>query len=317
MTDETLNTASIVLIIWSVLVIFWLKIGTGNTSNLRSRVKQLKALEQMLPSATGQVLRIDWMRYKAVPKERIVKVANTHGWHHVGDEVKGCSWFLNFDKNPHAAVRSAQENDPYKRLRAELAAATPDVKGRYVLDTSKYGQLGAAAINETAISAGWQAVSDDVRNELVLARPGTTTAEFDHGPFLDGEPPDTLRSDPVVLERAREIERVKGFDPLAERELNRARECHKHWSKPFARQVRLAFFYAVVGLFMLGITFSGAIPDDHPTWAVPAITAIVLALCAIAITKAWIIRKKRKSEIGDVIAAYQELQQLYRQRHTK
>ncbi|WP_034267485.1 hypothetical protein [Haloechinothrix halophila] len=89
MTDEALNTASIVLIIWSVLVVLWLALGTGNTSNLRSRAKQLKAFEQMLPSATDQVLRIDWMHYKAVPKERIVKAANKHGWHHVGDEVKG------------------------------------------------------------------------------------------------------------------------------------------------------------------------------------------------------------------------------------
>lgn len=318
MTDETLNTASIVLIIWSVLVVLWLAVGTGNTSNLRSRAKQLKAFEHMLPSTTGQVLRIDWMRYKAVPKERIVKAANKHGWHHVGDEVRGRSWFLNFDKNPHAAILSAQENDPYKQLRAELAAATPDVKGRYTLDTSKYGQLGAAAINEAAILAGWHAVSDDVRNELILARPGTTTAELNHGPFLEGEAPDTLRSDPTVVERAREIERVKGFDPLSEHELNRARERNEHWSKPFARQVKLAFFYAVVGLSMLGITLSGAIPDDHPaTWAVPAMTAIVLALCAIAITKARIIRKKRKSEIGDAIAAYQELQQLYRQQRTE
>lgn len=315
MTDEALNTASIVLIIWSVLVVLWLAVGTGNTSNLRSRAKQLKAFEQMLLSATGHTLCVDWMRYKAVPKERIVTVANKHGWHHVGDEISGRSWFLNFDENPHAAVKSAQENEPHKQLRAELAAATPDVQGRYVLDTSQYGEISESTIKEAARTAGWQAIGDDVSNELTLARPVTTTDKFSNGPFLEGESPDTLRSDPAVVERAREIERVKGFDPLSQTTLNYARERNKYWSKSFNRQGLLATFYAVVGFLMLGITI-GSVPEEHPAkWIAFAMTGIVLALCAIAITKARIIHKKRKSEFGDVIAAYQELQQLYRQRH--
>ncbi|WP_034267489.1 hypothetical protein [Haloechinothrix halophila] len=160
-------------------------------------------------------------------------------------------------------------------------------------------------------------MNDDVRNELTLARPGTTTAELNHGPFLEGESPDTLRSDPAVVERAREIERAKGFDPLSETTLNHARERNKYRSKSFNRQGLLATFYAIVGFLALGISI-GSVPDGFPNrWIAFAISGIILALCALAITKARIIRKKRKSEIGDVIAAYQELQQLYRQRHTE
>ncbi len=315
MTEETLNIVGIVLFVSSIIVL----IAVRTSSERPSRTQQLKdanAVKKLIDNATGQTLQIDWMQYRGAPKQRITKLANKHGWHHVGDEISGRSWFLNYDKNPHAAVQSAQENDPHKQLAAELSAATPDVKGRYVLDTAPYAELGTTAIEQAVTSAGWRTVSKDVGNELILARPGTTTAEFSHGPFLDGEPPDTLRSDPTVLERARKIERTKGFDPLSETTLNYARERNKYWSKSFNRQGLLATFYAIVGLLALGLTI-GSVPDSFPEkWIAFAITGIVLALCAIAIAKARIIHKKRKSEFGDVSAAYQELQQLYRQRHS-
>lgn len=314
---ETLNIIGIALFASSLLVLVAFRILPERPSQT-ARAKHRCDLQQCVSNATGQQLRIDWMRYRGVPRERIVALTNKHGWHFVGDEISGRSWFLDFNKDPHAAVRSAQENDPSKRLKSELAAAAPDAKGRYVLDTSKYAELSGTTIEQVVTSAGWQTARTSHNDMLILARPGTTTAEFNAGPFLDGESPETLRNDAAVVDRAREIERVKGFDPLSEHELNQARQRNEYWSKPFARQVRLAFFYAVVGLSMLGITLSGGIPDDHPAkWVVPAMTVVVLGLCAIAITKARIIRKKRKSEIGDVIAAYQELQQLYRQRHTE
>lgn len=314
---ETLNIIGIVLFASSLLVLVAFRVRPERPSQT-TRAKHRRDVQQRVSNATGQQLRIDWMRYRGVPRERIVALTNKHGWHYVGDEISGRSWFLDFNKDPHAAVRSAQENDPSKRLASELAAATPDAKGRYVLDTSKYAELSSTTIEQIVTSAGWQTVRTSHNDMQVLARPGTTTAEFEAGPFLDGESPETLRSDAAVLDRAREIERVKGFDPLSEHELNRAQKRNEYWSKPFSRQVRLAFFYAVIGLSMLGITLSGGIPDDHPAkWVMPAMTVVVFALLAIAVAKARLVRKKRSSEIGDVIAAYQELQKIYRQRHSE
>lgn len=313
MTDSVLNIVGIVLLVSSTLVLLVFRATPDRPSSMRLQAKHLNAVERLIGAATGQRLRVDWMRYKGVPKERIVALANKHGWHRVDDEISGRSWYLHFDRNPHAAVRSAQENDPYKVLTAELAVATPDVQGRYILDTSKYADLGSTSIQQAATSAGWQTIRREVDNQLVLARPGVTTAEFKHGPFLDGESPDTLRDDPAVVGRAREIERAKGFDPLSDHELNRARERNQYWSKPFNRQGRLAFFYALIGLLMLGITI-GSVPDAEK-WIGFTMTGIMVALFVIATTKARIIRKKRASEIGDVLDAYKELQQIYRKQH--
>lgn len=138
------------------------------------------------------------------------------------------------------------------------------------------------------------------------------TAETGHGPFLNGESPQTLRTDPAVVERAREIERSQGFDPLSEYRLDRARERHAFWGKKFNRQVALAFLYGVVAFILLGVTVAGGVPDGTPAWFAPAITAVVLALFGIAIVTARRIRKHRAAEIGAFIAASQELNEIHR-----
>lgn len=312
---ETLNIIGIALFASSLLVLVAFRVRPERPSQT-TRAKHRRDVQQCISNAAGQELRIDWMSYRGVPKERIVALANKHGWYHIDDDISGRSWFLEFNKDHHSAVRSAQVNEPSERLASELATATPDAKGRYVLDTSKYAELSETLIEQAVISAGWQTVHTSYNDLLVIARPSTTTAEFESGPFLDGESPETLRSDAAVMDRAHVIKQMKGFDPLSEHELNRARERNEYWSKPFARQVRLVFFYAILGMSMLGITLSVGIPDDHPAkWAVPVTTVVVFALLAIAVTKARIIRKKRSSEIGDVITAYRELQEIYRREH--
>lgn len=316
MTDQALNVIGIVLFVSATVVVIGMRVFTGNPSNLRRRAKQFDALERVLAAAGNRTVQIDWMRYKAVPKERIVQAANKHGWHHVSDEISGRSWLLTFSRDPQAAAREAVANDSHTRLARELAEAAPDAKGRYILDTSKYSDLSPAKISRAAAETGWQTVGTDAgseRDNLVLARRGTVTAEFQHGPFLEGESPETLRTDSVVVERAREIQRIKGFDPLSDHLLDRARERNKHWGKRFNRQVGLAFLYGFVGLFLLGVTFGGSIPQaGQGRWISLAITAIVFALFGIAVVKARLVRKKRGAELADVLTAYEELNAIYR-----
>lgn len=299
-----------VLLLVSALVIVALRIREPGQSSPRAQRTQLGALERLIAGVDDRALRVDWMRYKAVPKPALVEVANKYGWHLLGDDTAGRSWLLHFNRDPHASVTHARENEPHQRLAVELAAATPDAAGRYTLDRTRYVNVPLADLTSAATATNWQVV-DTGLDTVVLARPGTTTASFQHGPFLDGASPETLRTSPAVAERAREIQRTRGFDPLSAPNLNRARERHTFWGKQFGRQVRLAFFYGFVGLLMLGITFGGSVPDGNPSWITLAITLIVVALFAVAVVKARRIRKLRSAEIGDFLTAYEELNTLY------
>lgn len=311
MSAEAWNIIGIVVFVSSVVVIILSRVFLDGSSGTIAKVRQAKAIQRVFPQASGQSSRVDWMRYRTVPKERIVRLANQHGWHHVGDQIEGRSWWLLFDKNPNAAVCEAQRSDPHRLLAAELASAVPDAKGHYVLDTAPYADVGDTALRRAVTAAGWQA-KPDVGANLVLSRPGHHTAETGHGPFLNGESPQTLRTDPAVVERAREIERTQGFDPLSEYRLDRARERNALWGKRFNRQVGLAFFYGVVALILLGVTVAGGVADGTPAWFAPAITAVVLTLFGLAIVTARRIRKHRAAEIGAFIAAYQELNEIHR-----
>lgn len=313
MTAETMNTVGIVLLASSSFFIVFARVFLDGSGGWITKARHAKVIQRVFPQANGQSWRVDWMRYRTVPKERIVALANRHGWHHVGDEIEGRSWWLLFDKNPHSAVREAQRNDPHRRLAAELAAAVPDAKGHYVLDTAPYGDLGDATLERAVAQTGWES-RPGLGSNLVLSRRGTTTAEYKHGPFLEGESPQTLCTDPAVVERAREIEQTKGFDPLSGYALNRARERNAFWAKKFYRQVGLAFLYGFLGPFLLAVTIAGDLPDGEPTWIAATITAIVLLLFAIAFVKAWGIRRRRAAEIGAFITAYQELNKIYRTR---
>lgn len=316
MTEEAWNIVGICLFVSSTLVIIAMRIVPGDRSSAGKESKQLQILKRQVSAQSGDALTLDWMRYKAVPRERIIREAAEQGWHHTGDEHAARSWLLTFDRNAHGAAHDAHENDVRRRLVADLKIGEPDATGRLVLDAARYSGISAEEIGRIATSAGWDVVGSE-QSGPVLARPGVTTSEISHGPFVDGPSPEELRSDPAVRERARELQAAHGFDPLSSFELNRARERNKHWGTLFYRQVGLAVFYGLVGLFAVGVTFGGSIPPGNPGVNIAlAVTVIVFALFGIACFKAIRARKQRNREIGGFLAAYDELTALYRQQHS-
>lgn len=311
MSEYQVPIAGIVLLV-STLVIITLRVREPGRSSVKEQRRHIAELERFIASQADNSLQVDWMRYKAVSKASLVDLANNRGWHLVSDDTTGRSWILKFRRDQHAAVANSRVNQPHKRLAAELVSAIPNAAGRYILDRSRYISIALPDITSAATAANWQIIESG-SDDLVLARPGTSTAELNHGPFPNGEAPSTLRQSPQVLERAREIERTKGFDPLSEHNLNHARERNKAWGKQFGRQALLAFFYGFVALIMLAITFGGSIPDGTGHWISLAVTGTVIALFAVALVKARLIRRKRRAEVGGFLSAYEELNAIYRQ----
>jgi hypothetical protein len=281
--------------------------GTPDVVRRRRRQRQLAELEQVRAD-TGSRLEIDWLRYKELPKQELLERLGKYGWHHAGDQVGKNSWLLCFSRDPATPERP----DPRQRLGDELARAQPDADGSYRLDSSQCAELQMNEVVRAAQSAGWEVErlsAESPRGGVVLTRPGGVRVDSTDGPFVGTSTPAEMRGNPAVLARAREVERDKGFDPLSETQLNRARERHRHWAKQFNRQVLLAFLYGFAGVFMLVGTVLSAGSGNF--YLLLAISVIVLALCGIAITKATVIRKRRRAEVGDVPDAYEQLRRLH------
>ncbi|WP_116050381.1 hypothetical protein [Amycolatopsis palatopharyngis] len=317
MSDELLNTITIWIFVPSMTVIVLVQlsliIGPTRGHRRRRRVRQLERLEQVRAAHQGQDLEIDWIDYKEIPKSEILDVLGKHGWQFVDEQIGGQSWLLRFSLQP----ASRRMPDSRKRLHEELAAAKPDVEGRYHLDTNEYLDVPMAEIGRAIRSAGWNVEHlspESPRSAAVITRPGTVTTSYSGGPFAGTSTPDELREDPVVAARAAEIEREKGFDPLSQVALNRARERHNHWAKKFGRQVRLASFYWLVGPILLLATLATQRPGKDEFLVMLVISLIPIVLGGIATFKAVRIRRARKAEIGDVLAAYTELDNLSRTR---
>lgn len=311
MSEELADTVSLWLLLSSMAVLVLLLgaqvAGTPDAVRRRRRQRQLAELEQVRADA-GSSLEIDWLRHKELPKQEIFERLGKYGWHHVGEEFGQNSWLLRFSLE----AATAERPDPRQRLGEELARAQPAADGSYRLDSSQYAELQMNEIVRAAQSAGWEVErlsSESPRSGVVLTRRGAVRVDSADGPFVGTSTPVEMRGNPAVVARAKEIERDKGFDPLSETQLNRARERHRHWAKQFNRQVLFAFLYGFAGAFMLVGTVLSAGGGNF--YLLLAISVIVLALCGIAITKATVIRKRRRAEIGDIVDAYEQLRRLH------
>ncbi|MGH3466228.1 MAG: hypothetical protein ACRDQF_00665 [Thermocrispum sp.] len=321
MSDREMNILAIWLMVPSFVVIFAAmivaRLGASQGTRRRRRATQLANLTSIVEGSrtAGSALTIDWVAHRELGKSELINLVGKHGWHHQSQEITKQGWMLTFIREPQTAAHAVRDSGPHNRLAAELAAALPDASGRYVLETAKYMDLSLEEIGRAVAGSNWRVVRSSPgspRSSIVLARPGTTTAEFRHGPFVDCDSPEALRKNPAVVSRAAEIQRTKGFDPLSEHELNRARERNKHWGTKFNRQVGLAFLYFWVALLGFGVTFGGGVRDGHDPWIYLTITLIISALFVMAVIKAWSIRKMRKQEIGYFLDAYRELDALHR-----
>jgi hypothetical protein len=317
MSDQLSNALSLALIIGSLAVMLLATIpyviGLPRSVRRRRRERQLEWLEQVRSAHQGQDLEVDWIDYKEIPKAEILDVLGKHCWHFADEQIGGRSWLLRFSPQPAAR----RKPDAHQRLHEELATAKPDVEGRYHLDTNQYLDVPMAEIGRAIRSAGWvveHLSPESPRSAAVITRPGTVTTSYTGGPFAGTSSPDELREDPVVAARAAEIEREKGFDPLSQVGLNRVRERHNYWGKKFGRQARLATLYWLVGPILLVATLATQRPGKDEFTVMLVISLIPIVLGGIATFKAVRIRRARKAEIGDVLAAYTELDNLGRTR---
>ncbi|SFP77109.1 hypothetical protein SAMN05421810_103362 [Amycolatopsis arida] len=279
----------------------------------RRRRKQLAGLERVRVAARGRDLEIDWMRFKELSDGELRAALGKHGWRYVGEELGRKQWLLRFTYAPADAVGS----DAHLRLREELAGATLGVDGTYLLDTERYADLELPEIKQAVNSAGWLVAGLEdggSRPRLRLTRQGTTVLRGPGISFVQGDSPARLRKVPAVVARAAEIQRERGFDPLSSAEWNRVRERHRFWEKRFNRQVLLATFYTIVGGVLLAAFFATrkAEWDEGSTYVILGIPVVLLLLAGLASYKATRIRRRRQADIGDFLAAYQELDQLAR-----
>jgi hypothetical protein len=313
--DELLNTITLWILLPSLAIVILLQlslvIGPTRGHRRRRRVRQLEQLEQVRAAHQAQDLDIDWIDYKEIPKAEIINVLGKHSWQYVDEHIGGNSWLLRFSLEP-AARRSP---DARTRLTEELATASPNVEGRYLLDTTQYLDIPMPEIGRAIHSAGWVVESlspESPRSAAVITRPGTVTPSYVGGPFAGTSSPDDLRDDPKIAARAAQIKSSKGFDPLSHDTLNRVRERHNHWAKKFGRQVKLATLYWLAGPILLLATVTTQRPGKDEFILMLSVSLILIALGGIATYKAVRVRRARNTEIGDVIAAYTELDRLGR-----
>lgn len=322
MPDTTLNTIAIALIASSVAVIAVVGVLTAvrrpGAVRPEQRRKQLDRLSTAAQEAgRDERIVIDWIKYRDLSKAEIRHALGRSGWHYDSQDIRSEGWLLSFARQPRRAGQEFAATDPRQRLADELANAEPGADGQYVLNTTRFLDLQLDEIARAARVSGWEVeglAPETPRSTMVLRRPGSSPVGHWHGPFLGDSVPDELRRNPAVLERAREIERVRGFDPLSERELNQARERHKHWARKFNRQVACCFATSILGLIVLGATFGSFEPADGQVFYVMLAIAIVLLLLALlAATRAVLIRRQRKAEIGDVLDAYEQLRRMHKE----
>lgn len=318
MSEDTLNTIAIWILLPSfalmTLVVGATALGTPRGVRARLRQRQLGELEQREAECRSRQreFEIDWVRFREIPKTEIISALSKRGWAYRGQEITDEAWLLKFALGPAEAHGKAAETNSRQRLAAELASAEPDVQGRYQLDTSQYADLSRAELRAAIEKAGWT-INDfhsaSAGQVLVLSRPGEVALRELDGSFMRGVSPEQLRRSPAVVDRAAQIKRSRGIDPLSPKQMNWARERHKHWQKRFNRQSLLAFFYGVFSLLLLlGALFSDL--DSSSRRVVLAVGIVLLALFALAVVKAVQARRKRRAEIGAFLDAYEEISEL-------
>lgn len=198
------------------------------------------------------------------------------------------------------------------RLRAELRESSPNAHGIYLLDMAEYQELSLQEVGQILHQEGWQSTrhsTQPLRTEIALTRIGETGLSPSDRTFIQGEGPEQLRQNPQVAERADEIRRGRGFDPLSDHELDKVRQRHRYWQKKFNRQVALASLYTIVGGVLLGAFFASDELDweSGSAYVILAIPVILLLLACVSIYKSVRIRKIRHTEIGGFLEAYAEL----------
>ncbi|RZQ62750.1 hypothetical protein [Amycolatopsis suaedae] len=304
MSDQDLNLLAIWIFVPSAAIALSLMVasalGFGTSIKKADRERQLGAFRQLLASHHGPVLDVDWMLFKTLSKQELLDLAAPYGWRLNGQEYGGKHWWLRLVHQPSVPVE-----DPRARLAAELAAAEPGADGKYLLDSARYSSIPDDERDRVITQAGWKKVHGHP-GALALARIGTTVMHTVDEPMLEGLRPAELRRNPVVAERAKRFHAEHGFDPLGPSELDRLRIRNNYWTKKF-------FPPGCIASFLLGsapFPFFIGLSDDAPTAVYVGIGMAAVALVPSVL--AWLVRRRRKAELGPHLAVLRELKALHR-----
>lgn len=98
----TENAVNLLLVIPSLAVVIVLgliqAVGVPDSTVRRRRDAQLSELREAV-AAPGHRIELDWLRFKEIPKDRVLALAGEHGWRFDGESVREQSWLLQFARS--------------------------------------------------------------------------------------------------------------------------------------------------------------------------------------------------------------------------
>lgn len=96
MTENALQLLLIIPSLGVVIVIGLVQaIGVTDGTLRKRRETQLGELRQAV-AGSGDRIELDWLRFKEVPKDRVLALASEHGWRLDGESVQDRAWLLRF-----------------------------------------------------------------------------------------------------------------------------------------------------------------------------------------------------------------------------
>ncbi len=97
----TENAVNLLLVIPSLAVVIAIAlvqaVGVTDGTLRKRRAAQLAALQESV-AASGDRFELDWLRFKEIPKDRVLALAGEHGWSFAGEEIQDNTWLLRFSR---------------------------------------------------------------------------------------------------------------------------------------------------------------------------------------------------------------------------
>ncbi|SNR58898.1 hypothetical protein SAMN06265360_11151 [Haloechinothrix alba] len=297
----------------------------GVRARRRARTRQLESLGSVHGQAQGSVLELDRVAYREVPRYELIELLGRQGWRYVDEHLDANVWRLRFRRAGPAEAAVAV--DARTRLRDELAAARPGVNGTYWLDVNDYINVPTEEIGAYVHAAGWQVCGtafDSPRNGMIIKPAGVAAVRPSDGAFVDAHGPgsgstlagsgdaggfEELRSYRRVADRAAELHRRLGFDPLDETNLLRVRARYLAWQKriKILANVAAVFFLVVVTPPLAWLLYGHFDESLHIAFAVSGVAAVP---CLTSLIWCLILVKRRNDELGPAMRAYRELRNM-------
>lgn len=320
MTDEGLNTILLAVIIPSVVVIVAVSatniIGTPAALARKRRKRQRAALDELLSTASGDEVQIDWIDYKYLSKQQVVDAAGNHGWSYVDQWYRKRSWYLRFSRLAQASViaGNTRREQPAERLAAALAGAELDRAGFVRVKTEDYSELKQREIDNILAGHSYSVAKRIPREKgemLLLTKVGESAVHVRPAPGIGRVSVGQYRDTPAIARYVASVSNARGADPLSDAEMDRVLGREVHWQKRSTR--------ALV-MLVLGVCIGPAVLLVDLRDGAMTIAGLVIGLVACILAFAGFLRynwakRKRRKEIGHELDTYRHISELYRQRN--